>query len=181
MWDHIKLKSKRNLKKEKATHELGEIICRNISSKELASKIHKELMFTRELFTIITIAKTLKQLRCALKGEWIPWPYYSECVRSCLKCEWIKKLHINTQKYLYICNNQTWKRKSWHFQQLGLEMNANNFTMVTTWQYMHVSNHYVVYLVTDVCLLSRIWICDRSTPSSSVLHFLPESAQTHAH
>ena len=70
-----------------AIHELGEHICRNTSSKELASKIHKELMLTPELFIIITIAETLKQLRCPLKGEWILWPYYPDCVQACLKSE----------------------------------------------------------------------------------------------
>lgn len=100
--DYIKLKSKRNKQKEKATHELGENICRNISSKELASKIHKELMLTRELFTIITIAKTLKQLRCPLNGEWIRWPYYPECIWSCLKGEWILKNYIYVYTHIPI-------------------------------------------------------------------------------
>ena len=60
-------------------------------------------MLTPELFIIITIAETLKQLRCPLKGEWILWPYYPDCVQSCLKSEWIKqKLHTHTHTHIHI-------------------------------------------------------------------------------
>ena len=84
-------------------------------------------MLTRELFTIITIAKTLKQLRCPLKGEWILWPYYSECVWSCLKSEWIKKLHIYiyiyTHKYIYIYMKYSdMKKKIMAFQTAWVEL-----------------------------------------------------------
>ena len=39
-------------------------------------------------------------------------------------------------------------------------------------------------VVAGVQLLSRVWLCrprDCSLPGSSVLHFLPELAQTHVH